>query len=962
MWNQGSRPIAFNDLPWKTHVVGASGPLGPGRRVGDHADSTVADRLSVASARLVSVVNQSASFVEVCTAVVDEARLIVSATTAVLTLFDTATEAMVAVAASGAYADRLVGMHMPLDRCLSGSVFQNALAESVASAVGDHRVWAPAVRAGHVGVALVVPLGRERTAVGVLNLHRGPEAPAFTADDAISVEHFAESAALVVLAARQVFGDSAGQPVIDLSTRDVLDARPLLDISEGRLRGAIESAPDGMMMVDDDGTILMVNRQIESMFGYERAELLGRSVEVLLPERFRSMHAAHRLRYRADPKVRVMGAGLELAGCRRDGTEFPVEISLSPIVDAEGSSVVASIRDVSDRAAAQVVQDRVHAAINATRDGLFIFSADTFRFMYVNDGGTAQTGYSAAELLAMTPMHVVPEFIREGVADLIEPLLNGSVEQVSLRTVLRPRSGIEFPIDVMLNYPPTFGASGERLIVAVVRDIAMLVETENELRESEEAFRLAFDDAPIGMLVVELDAGRTVLQSNAALGRLLGRPESIVGLDLADLIHPDDRAIIEQSAADLERSHVPEHALEIRYLHADGSPVWAHMHAKTLRSGETAQVLVQVIDIGDRKAAEVGERRQRLAGEGLAAVEAGVLSEDFDEPEPTLKRLLLICSHARHIAEGTFVALGRLNNSNIVWLASDGTEAGFLTANPMPIELTQFETHVAFELDSQEPNVFTLVIAVPSADSWRALLVQRDRPFDEETQTSLKSFAFNVATAVAAARNRRDRERLTVLEDRERIARDLHDTVIQDLFGIGMQISASLGLVRDEETRGRFRAQVDAIDESIRRLRVAVFGLHHANLVQPSNRAELSSVITDASRALGHHPDVEIIGEVEHIEGIVIEHLVPTLREALSNIARHAQATTSVVTVTITDDTITLDVEDDGVGLASTATPGEGTRNFTARAATLYGTARLSRRPQGGTLLHWSVPHHRRDR
>ena len=127
--------------------------------------------------------------------------------------------------------------------------------------------------------------------------------------------------------------------------------RPLaeLPLSDAVAWAVVERAPDGIVAVDEAGHIVLANDQLSVLFGYERAELLGRPIEMLVPVAFTEQHRVHRQGYQVDPRTRTMGAGLELRGRRRDGLDFPVEISLSPLATAEGQLVIAVVRDVTDR-------------------------------------------------------------------------------------------------------------------------------------------------------------------------------------------------------------------------------------------------------------------------------------------------------------------------------------------------------------------------------------------------------------------------------------------------------------------------------------------------------------------------------------------------------------------------------------------------------------------------------------
>ena len=273
-----------------------------------------------------------------------------------------------------------------------------------------------------------------------------------------------------VAVSKRVVTDEAGNlRFIAVSKKDITFLKVLRDarMVEARFRGLLESVPDAIAIVNQAGRIVLVNARAEEMFGYTREELRGKLIEILMPERYKTGHVSFRTGYFHEPRMRSMGAGLELHGVHRDGAEFPVEISLSPLETEEGVFAVSAIRDISDR---KVAEAKFRGLLESAPDAMVIVD-DRGVIVLINAQTEKLFGYHRDELFGKSIEVLIPDQFKDAHAGF----RRGYFDDPRTRAMgggrdlyARRRDGTSFPAEISLS--PLRTPEG-LLVMAAVRDI-----------------------------------------------------------------------------------------------------------------------------------------------------------------------------------------------------------------------------------------------------------------------------------------------------------------------------------------------------------------------------------------------------------------------------------------------------------------------------------------------------------
>jgi PAS domain S-box-containing protein len=440
-------------------------------------------------------------------------------------------------------------------------------------------------------------------------------------------------ASATITALRDAGGELRGFSSI---TRDLSEAKA----SEAKYRGLMEAAPDAMVVVNQSGDIVLLNVQAEKQFGYRRDELLGQKVKNIIPDGFAERLIADDARSAAEALAQQIGTGIELSGRRKDGSEFPLELMLSPLESAEGTLVTAAIRDISVRKAAEQhlaqMEGRYRGLLEAAPDAMVVVDQGG-DIVLLNVQAEKQFGYRRDELLGQKVKNIIPKgFAERLVSDGLRSAEDALAQQIGTGIELsgRRKDGSEFPLELMLS--PLESAEGI-LVTAAIRDISVRKAAEQHVAQMEGQYRGLLEAAPDAMVVVD-HAGDIVLLNVQAEKQFGYRRDELLGQKVKNIIPTGfaERLVSDglRSAEDALAQQIGT-GIELSGRRKDGSEFPLELMLSPLESAEGILVTAAIRNISVRKVAEADllQNVQDLNRSNQELEQfANIASHDLQEP------------------------------------------------------------------------------------------------------------------------------------------------------------------------------------------------------------------------------------------------------------------------------------------------------------------------------------------
>ncbi|MBI3563485.1 MAG: PAS domain S-box protein [Gammaproteobacteria bacterium] len=328
----------------------------------------------------------------------------------------------------------------------------------------------------------------------------------------------------------------------------VKEADRLLQDTMALTQGILDSAKLSIISTDARGYIQSFNAAAQEMLGYSEREILGRATPILFHDKDEITQRAIKLSdelgqpIKPDFEVFIAKARVGIADeqqwtyIRKDGSRFPVLLTMTALHDKNDETIgfVAMARDISRQQQAEEEISRFKTTLDMTLDCVFMFSPETLRFFYINQGAMEQVGYTYNELLRLTPIDLMPEFDQTSFRRLIRPMVEGKRNTITIETHHRSRTGNFIPVEIFLQY--IYPVDQEPRFVAIVRDITDRRRTAESLAQAEERARLLLESAGEGIYGLDLDGKTTFV--NPAAARMLGyRTNELINIFIHALAH-----------------------------------------------------------------------------------------------------------------------------------------------------------------------------------------------------------------------------------------------------------------------------------------------------------------------------------------------------------------------------------------------------------------------------------------